>query len=332
MCQISVIVPVYKVEPYLHRCIDSILAQTFVDFELILVDDGSPDNCGAICDEYAQKDSRVHVIHQENGGLSAARNAGLDWVFSNSDSQWLTFVDSDDWVHLQYLELLYASVIRTRADISICQHVSLSKNIEEKRITSFCYEMQSPELLWSTQYGATVSACGKLFCRECWKEKRFPVGKQAEDLFVMPQIVFLQNEVCFISHALYYYFRNPESIMHSAWYPIKLTMLEAHEKQIKWFSENGYAMALKRQYYSYAMNLVMHIEGMDKANYNPNKKRELQKALQRVLLQHCREAVPFSKQNTWIYESAFPNVMRIYWYCQVLKNKLRKRQDERKDC
>ena len=84
MPQISVIVPVYNVEKYLHRCVNSILAQTFTDFELILVDDGSPDNCGAICDEYAQKGSRVHVIHQENGGLSAALNAGIDWVLQTA--------------------------------------------------------------------------------------------------------------------------------------------------------------------------------------------------------------------------------------------------------
>ena len=86
MPMISVIVPVYRVEKYIHRCVDSILAQTYDDFELILVDDGSPDNCGAICDEYAAKDNRVVVIHQENGGLSAARNAGIDWAFAKSDS------------------------------------------------------------------------------------------------------------------------------------------------------------------------------------------------------------------------------------------------------
>ena len=106
MPAISVIVPVYKVEKYIHRCVRSILGQTYADFELILVDDGSPDNCGVICDEYAAKDSRVVVIHQENGGLSAARNAGIDWVFANSDSQWLSFIDSDDWVHPEYLQRL----------------------------------------------------------------------------------------------------------------------------------------------------------------------------------------------------------------------------------
>ena len=99
MPEISVIVPVYKVEQFLHRCVESILRQSFYNFELILVDDGSPDSCGDICDAYAAKDNRIHVIHQKNGGLSAARNSGIDYVMAHSDSHWLDFVDSDDWVH-----------------------------------------------------------------------------------------------------------------------------------------------------------------------------------------------------------------------------------------
>jgi len=100
--QISVIVPVYKVEQYIHRCIDSILSQSFTDFELILVDDGSPDNCGKICDEYAQKDSRIRVFHKSNGGVSSARNLGLD----NAKGEWIAFIDSDDFVENEYLEEL----------------------------------------------------------------------------------------------------------------------------------------------------------------------------------------------------------------------------------
>ena len=96
---ISVIVPVYKVECYLHRCIDSILAQSYTDFELLLIDDGSPDNCGLICDEYAAKDSRVRVFHKENGGVSSARNLGLD----NARGEWIAFIDSDDYVDVDYL-------------------------------------------------------------------------------------------------------------------------------------------------------------------------------------------------------------------------------------
>ena len=120
MANISVIVPVYKVEQFLSRCVDSILAQTYPDFEVILVDDGSPDNCGEICDGYARTDSRIHVIHQENGGLSAARNSGIDWTFENSDSRWLAFVDSDDWVHPDFLKVLYETAEQTLCKISAC--------------------------------------------------------------------------------------------------------------------------------------------------------------------------------------------------------------------
>ena len=120
MPSISVIVPIYMVEPYLRRCVDSILAQTFPDFELILVDDGSPDNCGQICEEYARLDRRVLVIHQENRGLSAARNAGIDWVMANSDSSWITFVDSDDWIHPNMLKHLFELNRDHGTQISAC--------------------------------------------------------------------------------------------------------------------------------------------------------------------------------------------------------------------
>ena len=119
--RISVIVPVYKVEKYIRRCIDSILAQTYEDFELILVDDGSPDDCGNICDEYAVKDNRIKVIHKDNGGLSSARNAGLDWVFEFSDSQFITFIDSDDYVDKNYLYLLLKALVQENADVSCCR-------------------------------------------------------------------------------------------------------------------------------------------------------------------------------------------------------------------
>lgn len=112
MAKISVVVPVYNVEKYLCRCVDSILAQTFSDFELILVDDGSPDKCGAICDEYTKKDSRVYVIHKENGGLSDSRNVGIKWAIENSDSEWIAFIDSDDWIYEKYLEILLDGIYK----------------------------------------------------------------------------------------------------------------------------------------------------------------------------------------------------------------------------
>ena len=113
--KISIIVPVYKVEKYIHKCIDSILAQTFTDFELILVDDGSPDNCGKICDEYAKEDSRIVVIHKDNGGVSDARNIGI----SRANGEYIGFVDSDDYIDKDMYKNLYESCLNNKADISI---------------------------------------------------------------------------------------------------------------------------------------------------------------------------------------------------------------------
>jgi glycosyltransferase EpsJ len=117
MSIISVIIPVYKVENYLKRCLDSILDQTFPDFDCILIDDGSPDNCGKICDEYAKKDKRIIVIHQENSGVSVARNRGLEWAFKNSNSDWISFVDSDDFVDKSFLEYFYEATTKNDVDV-----------------------------------------------------------------------------------------------------------------------------------------------------------------------------------------------------------------------
>lgn len=131
---ISIIIPVYKVEMYLRRCLDSIIAQSYSEWECILVDDGSPDNCGKICDEYAGKDKRFNVIHQENKGVSAARNAGLDVA----KGKWIGFVDSDDWIESNMYEYLYNSAIATKADCVICgivdQNCSRKKKICSKRV------------------------------------------------------------------------------------------------------------------------------------------------------------------------------------------------------
>lgn len=127
---ISLIVPVYNVEKYLCECIDSILSQTYKNFELILVDDGSPDNSGKICDEYAEKDSRIKVIHKENGGVSSARNVGLD----NANGEYITFVDSDDTVDKQYLELMYDKITEDNYDICISNSKYLLEGLSLKNI------------------------------------------------------------------------------------------------------------------------------------------------------------------------------------------------------
>lgn len=246
MPTISVIVPVYKVEPYLRRCVDSILAQTFTHFELILVDDGSPDNCPAICDEYAAKDSRVRVIHQENGGLSAARNAGIDWAFANSDSQWITFIDSDDVVYPQYLELLLDAAVRNNADVSVCGLISFSDELSER----IEYNFEGEKVL--TPQGAClalytnpkeraiyVSACTKLYRKRLFSSIYFPVGRIHEDQFTTYKLLYTAEYLVEIGARLYGYYENSSSISRSAFSLKRYDDLVACTEAVAFFADNG---------------------------------------------------------------------------------------------
>lgn len=217
---ISVIVPVYKVEAFLRPCVDSILAQTFSDFELILVDDGSPDNCGAICDEYAAKDSRVHVIHQQNGGLSAARNAGIDWCFANSNSQWLSFVDSDDTIRPDYLAKLYSTAADCGADLCVCdfQTTLPDGTIEYGEASLPQLIAEGPAMLEQGSIFSNwryVISCCKLYQKQLFHALRFPEGFIHEDEAVIHRILGASKTVAVIPDRLYCYHRRAGSITGS---------------------------------------------------------------------------------------------------------------------
>ena len=193
---ISVIVPVYKVEPYLRTCIDSILNQTYQDFELILIDDGSPDNCGAICDEYAAKDERIIVLHQENAGLSAARNAGLDWVFDNSGSEWITFVDSDDLVAPTMFTELIQNAQQYSADVvsTLSRVFTDESQLEDAPIHVVRVEKmtgaEACRSIYNRSDTVAVPAWGKLFKRDLIRDFRFPVGKVHERVAMTTSAVY----------------------------------------------------------------------------------------------------------------------------------------------
>ena len=220
MPTISVIVPVYKVEKYIHRCVDSILTQTFTDFELILVDDGSPDNCGAICDEYAKKDSRVVVIHQENGGLSAARNAGIDWAFANSNSEWLTFVDSDDWIHPKMLEELFSRVQIYKADLALCgvktvydeEFVGI-RYPSDCKMSNACLTKEDAVHMLEGQAWYHVVTWNKLYRRDIFSQLRFPEGYIHEDAAIVHRVLGQCNRIVLTDIPLYFYFQRNSSIM-----------------------------------------------------------------------------------------------------------------------
>lgn len=213
---VSVIVPIYNVEPYIKKCVDSILSQTYTNLEIILVDDGSPDDCPAICDEYAKKDSRVVVIHKQNGGLSEARNAGLDIM----KGDYVVFVDGDDWVGRNYVKNLYDLISLTNSSIAITSMTSYTNIMDCHTINdkSEIKTFSSTQACENSLYGIyfDVSASAKLFKKELFFELRFPVGKIYEDLYLMPQILYRVDKVCFCECYDYFYLKRSDSTMRES--------------------------------------------------------------------------------------------------------------------
>ena len=213
---ISVVVPIYKVEKYICKCVDSILAQTYTNLEIILVDDGSPDNCPQICDEYAEKDRRVKVIHQQNGGLSAARNAGI----AAANGEYIGFVDSDDYIHPEMYQRLLDAQIAANSDISICscEYVDEKGNIIPKDspvVTEVLSNIDALRKLSGESWWYYVTVWNKLYKKNLFNNIRFPTGKIHEDNFVAHELLYKSGHVATIKEKLYYYVQRDNSIMSS---------------------------------------------------------------------------------------------------------------------
>lgn len=215
--KISVIVPIYKVEKYLVHCVNSIIEQTYRNLEIILVDDGSPDSCPFICDEFAQKDPRIIVIHKENGGLSDARNAGLDIA----SGEYILFVDSDDYISVNMCEILLNRLLKYDADMAICNYLRVSEKQElicEKNsilpIKDECLDADAFMEGYTGNYGwYYVVAWNKLYKKELFDQLRYPFGKRNEDEFIIHHIIYRCKKIACTKDGLYYYTQRSGSIM-----------------------------------------------------------------------------------------------------------------------
>ena len=209
---ISVIIPVYNVEKYLKRCIESVLKQSYVDYEVLLIDDGSTDGSGRICDQYEKLDRRIRVFHKENGGLSDARNFGLDCMHGD----YLTFIDSDDYVGSDYLKILVDMVEKNYADIASIDiyetHGFEFVKSEDVRTVLKGKEIMS-EILSLKHWN--ISACGKIYKKQLFETVRFPIGKYYEDLMIIPYLINETSVFVFSTAKQYYYYQREGSIMHS---------------------------------------------------------------------------------------------------------------------
>ena len=245
--EISIIVPVYQVEKYLNECIDSILAQTFTDFELILVDDGSPDNCPALCDAAAEKDSRVRVIHQQNKGLSGARNAGIDVARGN----WLSFIDSDDTVEKTFCEKLYRAATESGAELAACNMLFLEvdgslSGYQEHPLRDEV--ISQDEAFHRIRLAPLIQAATRLHRRELFETLRFPMGKNYEDAFTTPTVYEQVTKVACVGETLYHYRLNPQGIMRGKKTLKSLEEVEANYKLLQCPLKHGKKDAAFLQY------------------------------------------------------------------------------------
>ncbi len=275
---ISIIVPVYNVSNYLSRCIDSILAQSYTDFEIILVDDGSTDDSPQICDTYVLKDNRINVIHQKNQGPSTARNEGT----KKAIGEYITYIDSDDFIHPEYLNILFTLVKQNNAELACCSNIFYYDNdviqYDSNETDQWCFSgIEATENMLYGKYRST-SACGLLIEKNLAKKFLFPVGKYHEDDFNTFNYFLDSTKVVFTTKKLYYYYQRNGSIMHRPYSEIAIDELNAADYIFNKCSKFNFSLkkaAAFKIYNNYMdiYNKYPNIKSLDKKNFLRIKKQ-----------------------------------------------------------
>lgn len=271
---ISVVIPIYNVEQYILRCVDSVLNQTYQNLEIILVDDGSPDNCPKICDEYAVKDNRVRVIHKQNGGLSSARNAGIDVA----EGEYITFIDSDDYVTPDYVETLYNAICEDKTDLAIGSHRAVYDNgtVIDRSNNRRC-TLSSQDALKCVLYddGIDVSAWAKLYKTELFSDIRYPEGRLYEDAATTYKLIDKANRVSLDSKVIYNYMIRSNSIAAGAFSPKKMDLITSTREMCDYIKSKYPTLekaANRRLVYAY-LSTLSQLAQSKKAF--PNEQKEL---------------------------------------------------------
>lgn len=302
---ISVVVPVYNVEQYIARCIDSILKQTYTNFEIILIDDGSPDQSGRICDEYAAIDKRITVIHQKNKGLSAARNAGLDIM----RGQYVTFIDSDDFIHERYLAVLYQLIKRYGVGVS---QVAFERGVEDvfsKTNRKIEETLFNDSILFGDR-NVKITACAKLYTASVFINLRFPEGRINEDEFVTYKAIAYGEGIIVSSEKLYYYYSRPTSIMHTKKTIVCLDFQDAYRERIQFFKQRNDLVATDMSYKEYAIRLMLVISSCMSDPNNKNNMRQMLEDFQDAYSSICNKNIINKKERMilWLF-SKWPTVV-----------------------
>lgn len=313
--KITVIIPVYNVEKYISKCLETILKQTYKNIEIILIDDGTKDNSGVICDDYAKKDSRIKVIHQENQGLSGARNTGL----KKATGDYIFFLDSDDFVDEKMLEEMLLALKKNNADIVECGTIyckedeTYIKENTKNEAKVYKNEYQIKELISSGDI--TTTSWGKLYKRNLFKDFEFPLGKYHEDLFTTYKLLHISKKIVILDKGFYYYRQVNGSIMNSKFNIKHLDVIEAIEERSN-FIEKYYPKYRKYEYANIVYSCCKVYERMILANfYDKSIALKLQRLIRKNLVYFYFYSK--SKKTTKIFASICFINMNL---CKILYN------------
>lgn len=311
MPEISVIVPVYKVEKYLDRCIESIVNQTYPDFELILVDDGSPGGSPILCDKWAEKDSRVHVIHKKNGGASSARNAGLKIAKGN----WIAFADSDDWLDRTALKTLYDLANQYNVPMAIGGMRVVQKYTDASIVMKQNAKVLSNADLMSRFFRLngepdTHSVCGAIIRRDILEDYSFIEGRMNEDVETCYYLARKCEAAVYTDAPLYNYFKNIEGVTNSGFSKKKLDLLDIWDivqKQVEQFTpEYSYACEMNCKRARFTLLTQMSLNGYDHDDSLMKKtKQQLKKEVRQSFWPLMKWKMPISRKVLLVWECIF---------------------------
>lgn len=323
MSSISVIVPIYNAEKYLNRCVDSILTQTFQDFELILVNDGSLDHCGSICEEYAKKDNRVRVIHQSNQGQAAARNHGV----AESKSEWITFVDADDLIHPQMIEFLYRAVKETNCKISVCHAYEGSKLPEmfmsKQEYSCFQYIVNESNLAhwYSGNFDATEMstyvywiACCKLIYKNILNLFPFSEGRVYEDNAIVLKWLYTAENIAYCNNTMYFYYVNLYGTTKGNYSLKKLDWLWALEEQVNFYRQIEFYKMLCTLSIRYVKESVQEYESICQLLHNNKEAKRLRRKISIFWLQNRKKIFLSKSQKMDLLTRLYPKEMYFLWH------------------
>ena len=318
MNTITVVVPVYNQERYIVRCINSILNQTFKNYFLILIDDGSSDKSASICDELLQENGNIVVIHEKNMGLSFARNMGIELNDLCLISDWITFIDSDDWVDNRYFELLIETAQKYQVSVvaSDFTREDYDKNLDNNLPEIKLYKPE--EFICADRTLFSVSCC-KLFKSSCFESIRFPVGKYNEDEYTTYKILFNNENIARIAFPLYNYYVNTNSITQAKWTPKRLDVLDALCSQIDFFKANSFIEA----YHSSVSCYLWILYDFSKTSHSsyPYLSKKIKKRFVKEL-DNYKDLFPVSDYG-YFYSYARPFSFKAYLLLRKLKRLLR---------